>query len=104
MDTRLKLSKSKMDISVNGRVINFLIDTGSSINVIINKIYEEKLKGIALQKTDLKALPFTSTTPLPLKGKFQATLETKCQFHVATIYVTADDGGCLLSSTTPHKT
>ena len=78
-----------MDISVNGHAINFLIDTGSSINVISNKIYEQKLKGITIQKTSLKALPFTSTTPVPLKGKFPATLETKRQFHVATIYVTA---------------
>ena len=103
LETKPKLSKPQINIRVNGHVINFLIDTGSSINVISKTIYEQKLKDIPLHKTSLKALPFTSTTPVPLKGKFQATLETKHQFHVATIYVTADDGGCLLSATTAQE-
>lgn len=32
-----------MDIRVNGQVINFLIDTASSINVIRNATYERRL-------------------------------------------------------------
>ena len=103
LETKPKLSKPQLNIRVNGNVINFLIDTGSSMNVISKTIYEQKLKDIPLHKTSLNALPFTSTTPVPLKGKFQATLEAKHQFHVATIYVTADDGGCLLSATTAQK-
>eukprot|EP00794_Sanderia_malayensis_P019767 gene19767-biopygen16415 len=38
-----------------------------------------------------------------MKGKFDTTLETKRKFTVATIYVTVDDGGCLLSSTTAQE-
>ena len=103
LETKPKLSKPQINIRVNGHVINFLIDTGSSINVISKTIYEQKLKDILLHKTSLKALPFTSTTPVPLKDKFQATFETKHQFHVATKYVTADEGGCLLSATTAQE-
>ena len=84
IETKPKLSKPQINIRVNGHVINFLIDTGSSINVISKTIYDQKLKDIPFYKTSLKALPFTSTTPVPLKVKFQATLETKHQFHVAT--------------------
>ena len=103
LETKPKPSNPTMDICVNGQVVNFLIDTGSSINVISNSIYERKLKDIALKKTNLKAMPFMSKTPVQLKGKFLATLETKQNFNVATIYVTADDGGCLLSSTTAQE-
>ena len=92
-----------MDISVNGHMINFLIDTGSSINVISNKIYVQTLKSVGLQKTNIKAMPFSLKTPVHLKGKFLATLETKRKINVASIYMTGDDGGCLLSSKTAQE-
>ena len=95
-----KPSNPKMDICVNGQVVNFLIDTGSSINVISNSIYERKLKDIALKKMLCLS---RQKPPVQLKGKFLATLETKRNFKVATIYVTADDGDCLLSSTTAQE-
>ena len=89
--------------SKHSQIINFLIDTGSSINVISNKIYMQTLKNVELQKTNIKAMLFNSKTPVQLKGKFLATLETKRKINVATIYVTADDGGCLLSSKTAQE-
>ena len=103
VETKGYTSKPHMDISVNGQMINFLIDTGSSINVISNRIYMQKLTSVVLQKTNIKAMPFNSKTPVHLKGKFLATLETKRKINVATIYVTADDGGCLLSSKTAQE-
>ena len=48
-------------------------------------------------------MPFNSKTPVQLKGKFIVTLETKRKINVATIYVMADDGGCLLSSKTAQE-
>ena len=57
----------------------------------------QTLKNVELQQTNIKAMPFNSKTPVQLKSKFLATLETKRKINVATIYVTADDGGCLLS-------
>lgn len=91
-----------MDISLNGQMVNFTIDTGSSINVISQAVCQ-KLKDIELQKTNIKAFPFNSKKPVQMKGKFQSTLETKRKLTVATIYVTADDGGCLPSSTTAQE-
>ena len=77
VETKGYTSKPHMDISVNGQMINFLLDMGSSINVISNKIYMQTLTSVVLQKTNIKAMPFTSKTPVHLKGKFLATLETK---------------------------
>ena len=56
-----------------------------------------------LKRTNIKALPFHSTTPVKMKGKFQTTIESRKKMTVATIYVTADDGGCLLSSNTAQE-
>ena len=96
-------SKHHMNISVNGQIINFLIDTGPSINVISNKIYMQTLKNVELQKTNIKAMSFNSKTPVQLKGKFHAKLEPKRKINVATIYEKANDGGCLLSSKTAQE-
>ena len=48
-------------------------------------------------------MPFNSKTPVQLKVKFIATVETKRKINVAIIYVTADDRGCLLSSNTAQE-
>ena len=74
-----------MDICVNGEVVNFLIDMGSSINVISNKIYEGKLQDVVLKKTNLKCMPFTSKIHVELKGKLLAAPETKRNFISPTI-------------------
>ena len=51
----------------------------------------------------MKAYPFLSTTPVKMEGKFRVLAESKHKFAVATVYVTSDDGGCLLSSETAQK-
>ena len=38
-----------------------------------------------------------------MEGKFRVLAESKHKFAVATIYVTSDDGGCLLSSDTAQE-
>ena len=88
-----------MNLKMNGQKINFTIDTGSSINVISPSAFQS-LQDVQLKGTNIKAFPFHSTTPVKMKGKFQITIESRKKMTVATIYVTADDGGCLLSSNT----
>ena len=73
------------------------IDTGSSINVIDKNTFA-KLRDITLKPTSVKAYPFNSDKPVKMEGKFRALAESKHKFTVATIYVTSEDGGCLLSS------
>ena len=58
---------------------------------------------IPLQKTHIKAYPFNSTAPVRMKGKFQTLVESRKRITVATIYVTAEDGGCLLSNDTAQE-
>ena len=51
----------------------------------------------------IKAYPFNSKEPVKMKGKFQTTVESRKKITVATIYVTAENGGCLLSGTTAQE-
>ena len=84
-------------MSINGQRIKTTIDTGSSINVIDKNTFA-KLRNIKLKPTSVKAYPFNSDKPVKMEGKFRALAESKHKFTVATIYVTTEDGGCLLSS------
>ena len=78
------------------------MDTGSTIN-LINEDAFKQLGNIPLQKTHIKAYPFNSTDPVKMKGKFQTLVESRKRITVATIYVTAEDGGCLLSNDTAQE-
>ena len=80
------------NVRISGQKVKFTIDTGSSINVISSSVFEA-LQDVQLKRTNIKALPFHSTTPVKMKGKFQTTIESRKKMTVATIYVTADDGG-----------
>ena len=89
-------------VSINGQRIKMTIDTGSSINVIGKNTFA-KLRNIKLKPTSVKAYPFNSDKPVKMEGKFRALAESKHKFTVATIYVTTEDGGCLLSSETAQE-
>ena len=78
------------------------VDTGSSINVIGKNTFA-KLRNIKLKPTSVKACPFNSGKPVKMEGKFRPLADSKHKFTVATIYVTTEDGGCLLSSETAQE-
>ena len=79
------------NVTISGQKVKFTIDTGSSIIVISSSVFEA-LQDVQLKRTNIKAFPFHSTTPVKVKGKFQTTIESR-KMTVATIYVTADEGG-----------
>ena len=53
-----------------------------------------------MQKSSTKIYAYRFRTPLPLKGQFQATLESKKRYTVSQIYVIDGAGGNLLSAKT----
>ena len=89
-------------LKINNQKVQFTVDTGSTIN-LINEDTFKQLGNIPLQKTHIKAYPFNSTAPVRMKGKFQTLVESRKRITVATIYVTAEDGGCLLSNDTAQE-
>eukprot|EP00794_Sanderia_malayensis_P014472 gene14472-biopygen11586 len=94
-------SKSKTPkafITVHGHKFEVTVDTGASINVLDQSTFH-KMKGVKLERTKTKAFAYNTDTPVAFIGKFDALVETKKQFKIATFYATKDhDSGCLLSA------
>ena len=80
--------------------MKFTVDTGSTINIIDENTFKQ-LQNINLQKTHVRAYPFNSSEPVQMTGKFDTLIESRKRLTVATIYVTAQDGGRLLSIPQP---
>ena len=78
--------------------MHFLIDTGATVDIIDANTFEKLRKKVSLQKSTTKMYAYGFQTPLPLKGQFQATLESKKRYTVSQIYVIDGAGGNLLSA------
>ena len=78
------------------------VDTGATINVLDRRVFDQ-MTNINLQPTNVKAYAYKTATPVKFLGKFEAAIETKRRYAVATFYVVQNaksTGGCLLSSNT----
>ena len=92
-----------VNVVVEGHKFNMILDTGSTINVIDRNTFE-KMEGVKLQQTKIKAFPFTSSKPVCFMGKFESTISTKSRYGVATFYVLKErNAGCLLSANTAQE-
>ena len=80
--------------------LQFQIDSGADVNIIDEHSFA-KLKGqVTLKHTRAKLFAYNSTVPLPLLGKFTATIATKKRYDAADFYVVkgSQSSGCLLGS------
>ena len=82
--------------------MKFAVDTGSTINIIDENTFKQ-LQNLNLQKTHVRACSFNSSKPVQMTGKFDTLIESRKRLTIATICVTAQDGGCLLSNTTAQE-
>ena len=90
-------------IKVLGHSFDILIDTGASINVIDQETFL-RMKDAHLLETRAKAFPYNSSKPVTFKGKFQAVVETKKRYAVATFFVVnSSNSGNLLSAQTAQE-
>ena len=67
-------------VVVNGKNMSFLVDTGATVDLIDSTTYDHMKDDISLQKSSTKIYAYGSQAPLPLKGQFQATLESKKRY------------------------
>ena len=90
---------------MQGNKLRMTADTGATINVLDRHTFVQ-MTNINLQPTKVKAYAYNNTTPVKFSGKFEAAIETKRRYAVATFYVVQDaksTGGCLLSSNTAQE-
>ena len=95
-------NSSHVRVKVLDHSFDMMVDTGASINIIDRCTYS-KLP-VNLQATNTKAFPYSSDTPVKFLGKFQALIETKRKFDVATFFVVdKENSGNLLSANTAQQ-
>ena len=84
-------------LEIEGVKVEFLIDTGASVNVLTAEHYKEICAqsgtSIPLQKTSTKIYAFGSTVPVPIQGKFETVVESKKRFSATTFYVAKNPSG-----------
>ena len=94
-----------VNVKIQGNKLRMTVDTGATINVLDRRTFDQ-MTNINLQPTKVKAYAYNNTTPVKFLGKFEAAIETKRRYAVATFYVVQDaksTGGCLLSSNTAQE-
>ncbi len=80
-----------------------MVDTGASINVLDRKTFS-KMVDVTLARTTTKTFPYNSSPPVRFIGKFQALVQTKKRYTVATFFVVGDDdSGNLMSAQTAQE-
>ena len=96
----MKSKKTHATVKVNGKDVQFLVNTGATVDIIDSTTFGKLNKKVSLQKSSTKILAYGFQTPLPLKGQFQAAIESKRQYTVSQLYVIDSTGGNLLSAKT----
>ena len=84
-------------VKVRKHLFDATIDTGATLNVIDRQTYE-KMDGVHLRKTKVKAFAYTAEEPVKFIGKFEAVVETWKRVAVTTFHVAEKpDSGNLIS-------
>lgn len=99
--------KPDVFLDIEGSKIGFLIDSGSSINIIDNNTYktiESKSPGLQLTNSSATIYKYGNNDDVPIKGTFLSSLVRDNHRLIEKIYVTKDNhAGCLLSRNTAQK-
>ncbi len=95
-----KRPSPKTKVKINDHETNVLVDTGSSINILDESVYLDMKNKPVLSKADTKAFAYGQKNQLPMKGKFQATIETDKKITTGNFYVISGNFGSLLSYNT----
>ena len=74
INTANKSMSPTVDVSIHGKKINFLIDTGASINVMDEQDFNEIRHYVKLKKSTTRIFPYKSTSPIETLGEFKTKL------------------------------
>ena len=86
-----------MTLKINDVETKSLIDTGSSLNIINERVIQKMSPRPRLQKSKVKAYAFGQKKPLAIKGKYTCTVESDQKFTTAEFHVVADNNETIIS-------
>ena len=88
-----------MTLNIHDKQVQFIVDTGATVDLVDSKTYDLLRNKVTLNiKSNTKVYAYEATKPLPLKGRFQGTIESKTRYTVSQFYVVEGTGGNLLSA------
>ncbi|XP_053381848.1 uncharacterized protein K02A2.6-like [Mercenaria mercenaria] len=77
----------KVNLKVNGVDVTFLVDTGSSLNILDESLIDKMRPKPKIQKTKTKAYAFGQNKPLSIKGKYVCVIESAPKFATTDFHV-----------------
>ena len=95
-----KVVQPQVSIKVDGVKHQFLVDTGTTVNIMSHATFQKLSDKPKLCQTDTKIYPYGQNKPLDIVGQFNACLSSKHNSMCADIYVVKEYGYSLLSYTT----
>ena len=84
-------------VKVNGTFVRFIVDTGASVNIMEENVFNKLNHKPPLQRAPSSIYAYGSNTPMITLGAFHAELETNNKLSEALIYVVRGKHGSLLS-------
>ena len=94
-----KQAHTDVGIKVEGYHINFLRDSGASVNLVDKATYNELRNHmkVTLHPTRTKIFAYGAKEPIKLEGVFYATVSHEATHHLARIHVASNEqSGCIL--------
>ena len=68
----------KTTLTIHNNQVKFLVDKGATVDLVDSQtVYDLLRNKVMLHKTNTKSYAYGATKPLSLKGRFQATTESK---------------------------
>ena len=97
-----KLKPPLYPIQINGNIVNILIDSGASVNILDEPTFNKIKPKPNLEQTGMRIYSFQSSEPLQTIGKFiaQVSVPSHTSIVEATFLVVKGHGGSLLSRQT----
>ena len=88
------------NIKINHSNLPVIIDSGSTLNILDEKLYINIKPSLPLATSTTKIFAYGSKQPLPLLGTFKATVTANRQQTTAKFHVTKGSSGTLLGKKT----
>ena len=94
------IDQPRTTIKLNGNLTDFLVDSGSSVNLLDMKTFNRIGNNLRIKPCHVKIYPYGSREPLPIVGKVMIEAASQKEMSYETFYVVDGDHGCLLGYTT----
>ena len=84
-------------VIIQGTPLTIMANSGSSINILDERDYNQLSPRPSLKQTHIKVYPYQTETPIPVLGQFTSNITSGTAHRTETFYVVKGTSGSLLS-------